>query len=228
MTDKYIGRDIGIYHVEYLCDKLTADGHKLYHAKCRYCEFESDMKISNVKFPKICKHKTRTGRVITFKPLWNNHRLEGIYRQMIDRCYSAPDKSYRWYGDKGIKVCQEWLNNPKSFEEWAMQNGYADNLTIDRIDATKNYCPDNCRWIPLKENVRRAGKVNWITINNETLTGRQWAERLQVGLNAINTAFREHGEEKAKELISAMLKNPPSAKTRKANQSWFDVYGIQV
>ena len=228
MTDRYVGADIGIYHIESLCDKLAADGHKLYHVKCRYCEFESDMKMSGIKYPKICKHKTKTGRIINFKPLWENHRLEGIYGQMVTRCYDAADKSYRWYGAKGINVCQEWLDNPKEFENWAFKNGYDDTLTIDRIYADKNYTPENCRWIPLEENSRRAGKVNWITVNNETLTGRQWAAKLKLSINSINAAIRNYGEEATKRLITAMLKEPPSTKNRKANQSWFEVYGIQV
>ena len=58
------------------------------------------------------------------------------------------------YGGKGIRVCQEWLDNPELFEEWSLENGYEDNLTIDRIDSTKDYCPDNCRWVTLEDNAK--------------------------------------------------------------------------
>ena len=50
---------------------------------------------------------------------------------MKQRCYNPNEKSYKWYGAKGIKICDEWINSPKSFEEWSLQNGYNDNLTID-------------------------------------------------------------------------------------------------
>ena len=147
---------------------------------------------------------------------------------MIERCYKPDDKSYRWYGAKGIKICNEWLQDPTIFEKWALDNGYKDGLTIDRIDADKDYNPENCRWISLEENSRRAGNVNWITVNNIVLTGRQWAAKLSLGTNAINTAIRERGYDKTIELIKAMLKEPPLTKHRKPHQTWFDVYGIET
>ena len=79
--------------------------------------------------------------------VWNNKRIEKIFKNMIQRCYNKNNKDYKWYGGKGIVICDEWRNNPKSFEEWAMDSGYDDTLTIDRIDEDKNYYPDNCRWI---------------------------------------------------------------------------------
>ena len=147
---------------------------------------------------------------------------------MKQRCYNKNDKAYRWYGAKDIGICEEWLDNPKSFEEWALKNGYNDNLTIDRIEENKNYSPNNCRWIPLEENTRRAGNVNWITIEEETLTGRQWASKLGLGILTIDKFIREYGLENTKNLIIEMIKSPPSTKHRKSKQTWFDVYNIDV
>ena len=226
--DKYVNTNIGIYYVESLCDRLATDGHKLYHVKCRYCEFESDMKLSDIKYPKICKHKSRTGRIINFKPLWENQRLKSIYKAMVSRCYDDASRAYRWYGRKGIKVCEEWLDNPKKFEEWALDNGYLDNLTIDRIDVNGHYEPSNCRWIPMEENSRRAGKVNWITVEDQTLTGRQWAEELGLGLLTIDKYVRLYGEDKTKQLITAIIEEPLSGKKRQPHQTWFDVYNIAI
>ena len=226
--DEYVNTDVGIYHIEYLCDDRYDDGHKLYHVKCRYCDYESDMKLSNIKQPKICKHTSRTGRIIDFKFLWSSKRLGEIYKGILDRCYNESNKSYKWYGAKGIDMCQEWLDDPKTFESWALNNGYANNLTIDRIDSSKNYCPENCRWISISDNSSRAGNVTWITVEGETLTGRQWSEKLRIGINTINTIIRNYGLEKTKLLISAMLKEPPSTKCRKPCQTWFSVYGIQI
>ena len=224
----YIGQDIGIYHVESLCEYKTNDGHKLYHVKCRYCEFESDMKISDAKRPKTCLHKTKFGRIIDFKMMWSNQRLRNVFNDMMQRCYNQHHKDYRWYGANGIGICQQWLYDPKSFEEWALNNGYADNLTIDRIESNKGYCPDNCRWIVLAENSRRAGNVNWITVNNCTLTGKQWAKRLNLSCNTINKYISKYGVDSVKRLICKMQEEPISTKNRKKNQTWFDVYGIHV
>jgi hypothetical protein len=110
----------------------------------------------------------------------------------------------------------------------AIKNGYNDNLTIDRINANYDYCPDNCQWIPLIENSRKAGRVNWIDVNGEVLTGRQWSEKLGLGVNTINTALRDYGLIKTIELICAMLQEPPSVKHRKSHQTWFSVYNIEI
>ena len=163
--DKYVDTDIGIYHVIAKCQHKDKDGHALYHVKCRFCDFESDMRLFNIKTPTICKHKDRHGNLIDFKTTWKDQRLANIFSQMQDRCFNVNDKSYRWYGEKGIKVCDEWLNNPKLFEDWSLKSGYEDNLTIDRIDENKNYSPDNCRWIPFNENSRRMACVTVIGIS---------------------------------------------------------------
>ena len=224
--DKYVNTDIGIYHVEAVCDERDTDGHKLYHVRCRYCEYEGDMRLYNIKQPTMCKHKNRMGNIIDFKPFWIHKQLREVFSGMQNRCYNPNNKDFYWYGKKGIGICQEWLNSPKLFEEWALDNGYASGLTIDRINSDKDYAPENCRWIPLAENTRRAGKVNWITISDITLTGRQWADKLGLGLLTINRYIREYGLDKVKDLISAMLKDPPSTKQRKSNQTWFAVYNI--
>lgn len=226
--DKYVGTDIGIYHIESVCDNRDTDGHKLYHAKCRYCEYENDMRLSTIKHATTCKHKNRVGNLLTFKPYWRCQRLRMIFDNMQDRCLNPNCKDYYWYGGKGISICQEWLDNPKLFEEWALNNGYTEGLTIDRIDANKDYCPTNCQWISRNENSRKAGTVYWITVDGTTLTGKQWASRLQIGVNAINRLRRMYGIDKIKELIAAMLKEPPSTKKRKPDQSWFSVYNIEI
>lgn len=226
--DKYVNTDVGIYHVESVCENRALDGHKLYHVRCRFCEFESDMKLFDIKCPQTCRHKSITGRIINFRPLWENHKLKHIFDGMIDRCYNKESKTFHWYGEKGVTICDEWLDNPKSFEQWAMSNGYTDGLTIDRKESNGNYCPENCRWITLEENSRKAGRVNWITVRGETLTGRQWAQRFGFNINLINKYVRLYGIDKVIELITAMLDEHPSTKHRKYHELWFSVYGIDI
>ena len=81
-------------------------------------------------------------------------RLLRIFRQMHNRCERPSVTQFRWYGAKGIKVCDEWSDFLK-FKTWALNNGYEENLTIDRIDPDKNYEPSNCRWITREENSKR-------------------------------------------------------------------------
>ena len=80
-------------------------------------------------------------------------RLYSIWRNMKARCYKECDHKYKYYGGKGIKICDEWLNDFKCFYDWSMQNEYAEELTIDRIDSSKDYCPENCRWVTRTENI---------------------------------------------------------------------------
>ena len=78
-------------------------------------------------------------------------RLYRIWCSMKGRCYNENRERYPDYGGRGITVCDEWIQDFNAFREWALANGYSDNLTIDRKDNDKGYSPDNCRWITVKE-----------------------------------------------------------------------------
>ena len=78
-------------------------------------------------------------------------RLYNIYTHMKQRCLNSKCQRYGDYGGRGISVCKEWQKSFEAFRDWALANGYADNLSIDRIDVNGNYCPGNCRWATAKE-----------------------------------------------------------------------------
>ena len=86
-------------------------------------------------------------------------RLHTIWAKMKERCYNPKHDSYRHYGAKGIKVCDKWKDSFASFYWWSINNGYEDvdgefkdMFSIDRIDSSKDYCPENCRWVTISEN----------------------------------------------------------------------------
>lgn len=85
-------------------------------------------------------------------------RLYRIFSGMKDRCHNVNSPNYRWYGERGIIVCEKWLNDFARFRDWAMENGYQDHLTIDRINNNGNYEPSNCQWLTLQENSRKGGR----------------------------------------------------------------------
>lgn len=82
-------------------------------------------------------------------------RLYRIWLNMKSRCLNSNVPSYRFYGKKGISVCFEW-HEYLPFKTWALTNGYANNLTIDRINHKGNYEPDNCQWITASENSKKS------------------------------------------------------------------------
>ena len=81
-------------------------------------------------------------------------RLYRIWTAMKQRCYNPNHKAWSYYGGRGISVCDEWKNSFSSFMDWSLKNGYAENLSIDRMDGEGNYEPSNCRWVTQSEQNR--------------------------------------------------------------------------
>lgn len=104
-----------------------------------------------------------------------NHRIYRIWSLMKERCFNQKRAEYPRYGGRGITVCPEWLD-ATTFIEWSLKNGYADDLTLDRIDNDGNYCPENCRWITRKEQGYNKSTNRLITYKGETKPLTQWAE----------------------------------------------------
>lgn len=102
-------------------------------------------------------------------------RLYSEWASMIGRCRCKGATRYNNYGGRGITVCQEWMEF-ELFYDWAIANGYADDLTLDRKDTNGNYCPENCRWITSKKQANNRRNNHFITYNGETHTIAEWAE----------------------------------------------------
>lgn len=108
-------------------------------------------------------------------------RLYDTWHHMKQRCYNSNDKNYKYYGGRGIAVCDEWKDDFISFHNWATNNGYKEGLTIDRIDVNGNYEPNNCRWFNRKQQARNRRNTRMITCKGETKPLAEWCEVL--GLN---------------------------------------------
>lgn len=139
-----------------------------------------------------CFQKETTAKRFT-KHNKSNTRLYKTYNEMKSRCYNKNDKDYQYYGGRGIAVCDEWLDDFMNFYNWAMDNDYLDDLTIDRIDVDSDYSPDNCRWVDMKTQNRNTRRNRMIVINGETHCLSEWCEILNLDYNKINSRINTLG-----------------------------------
>lgn len=189
--------EIGIWENVQRTTERHNDGHLLYTANCKFCGFQIKCKLRDLKKAKICRHITNGIK---------DKRINKIFNNMVYRCYNENEKSYKRYGYRGIRIDKEWLENPKLFEDWSFNNGYREDLTIDRIDVNGNYCPENCRWVEFSENARLTSKTIIIDVDGEKKTGREWAKQLGLNINIINKYRRRYGYENTVEFIRRALK----------------------
>ena len=112
---------------------------------------------------------------------------------MKKRCNNPRNKRFKRYGERGIKVCAEWSDSFQAFQEWAMENGYANDLSIDRIDVDGNYEPDNCRWIPFAQQQRNTSRSHFVTAMGETKTIAEWAELTGIRQDTIKDRLNKLG-----------------------------------
>ena len=105
-----------------------------------------------------CLRREKTKEKFTTHGL-SQHPLCVVWHNMKRRCYNSKCKAYKWYGGKGIRVYPPWRKDLLVFFKWAITHGYKTNLTIDRIDSNKHYCPNNCQFIPLVENATKRQNI---------------------------------------------------------------------
>lgn len=115
----------------------------------------------------------------------SNTKLYRVWNSMKQRCYNSNDKFYFCYGGRGIKVCDEWRKDFKSFYDWAMRNGYQENLTIDRIDVNGNYNPSNCRWVDDKTQQRNRRDRERVLFNGKDMTLVEVSEETGISLATL-------------------------------------------
>lgn len=121
-------------------------------------------------------------------------RLYRIWCNMKNRCNNPNYMESQYYSDKGITVCEEWQSNFEAFRDWALNNGYSDNLSIDRIDGSKGYSPDNCRWADCKTQSRNRKSNIYITHNGKTKILVEWCEDLNLPYQTIRRRLKRGWE----------------------------------
>ena len=124
-------------------------------------------------------------------------KIHNCYVNMETRCFNKKSKSYDRYGERGITICEEWNKNFSAFYDWCMENGFEENLTLDRIDNDKGYEPQNCRWTTNKVQSNNRSSNLLIEHGGVTKTLSQWSDFLGVKYGEIQHIYYKTGSIKS-------------------------------
>lgn len=157
-------------------------------------------------------------------------RLKSIYRGMKSRCYNKNSINYKYYGGKGVIICEDWLSSFENFYEWAISNGYNKELTIDRIYPNEGYNPRNCKWSTKKEQSYNRSMSVKLTYNGKTMYLTEWAEELNIDKKTLSWRYRNGWSDEE------ILTRPIDFKERKLSlngethsmSEWSRITGIKV
>jgi hypothetical protein len=168
-----------------------------------------------LKMELLIKRSTTTGLA--------RHPLRPVWGAMIDRCTNTRAKRYSDYGGRGITVCKEWKDNFLNFYNWAITNGYAKGLQVDRVDNNKGYSPDNCRIASSTVNGRNKRNNRVIEYNGESHALSYWSEKLGLSYPMLQNRLRK-GDVTSEKLFETphryekfKLSNPGSVRYYRSN-----------
>ena len=116
-------------------------------------------------------------------------RLYRIWKSMRQRCRDPKSSNYQRYGGRGIDICTEW-DSFVSFRLWALSSGYDDSLSIDRLDNSKGYCPENCRWATATEQANNMRSNRILTCNGEQKTMAEWARTMGIKERTLHARLK--------------------------------------
>lgn len=159
--------------------KLGKDRHGEMRWLC-ICDCGSEYESTSNR---LTSGQTTCCRDCMIKKIGDSNRKHGAtpkklfyaYTNMKTRCYNKNYSLYHRYGGRGIQVCEEWRKSFKSFREWALKNGWSEELSLDRINNDGNYEPSNCKWSTCVEQSNNRRTSRMITYNGITDTMANWA-----------------------------------------------------
>lgn len=194
LTGQVFGKLTAIKRCE---DHFTTGGNRYSQYSCR-CEcgemikVRSDRLVSGHTRSCGCERK-RSVREMSTSHGQSKTRLYRIWAHMKQRCLTESDKNYADYGGRGITICAEWANSYEVFRKWAMDSGYSDALTIDRIDVNRGYDPQNCRWSTTIEQMNNTRKNRKIEYLGQEKTVAEWARVIGVPYNTLFSRLYRYG-----------------------------------
>lgn len=166
-------------------------------------------------------------RIAIIKHGLSSHRICSIWEKMIYRCENSKSSNFKHYGGKGIKVCEEW-HDLRKFYEWAINNGYKDNLEIDRIDNSKDYCPENCRWASSIIQANNKDSIPKYTYQGETHGISEWARILNISRGLLKDRITKLHWDIERAFTTPPRKCQPIEYNGEVHtwQEWSDITGI--
>ncbi len=191
LTGQRFGRLL-VLHME---EKRAKNGMKIYHCLCD-CGKEHYVTTNNLLNGSTNSCGCYRKEYVADKNYVHGKsktRLHGIWRGIKDRCLNQNNSRFNLYGGRGITICKEWKDDFQAFYDWSMKNGYADNLSIDRIDVNGNYEPSNCRWADDKTQANNKTTSVLLTMNGETHTISEWAGIVGIDRKTISDRITRFG-----------------------------------
>lgn len=208
------------------CWTVISESDRLYywHAKCK-CGHEAQMTVANLKRNSDgCVKCGRTGR--TARHGLSGQPLYHVYVHMIRRCYTDTCVDYKYYGGRGITVCDEWRGHPEVFMAWAMGAGYIEmkgvrniRTTLDRRDNDGNYCPENCRFVDMDTQIHNRGGKRWnvmTEIGGEVKRLKDWCDVYHINYRSVSSRIKMGWS-----VIDA-LTTPPIRAKRKSGRIFYE------
>lgn len=196
MLKDYSGEIYGNIQVLEMTNKRTKKGYVVYKCKCNKCNRIFESSLQNYRRRSKLGINTMTCGCYDrhfcnfYKNGLSSTRLRYIYDNMKSRCYNKNNKEYKNYGKRNIIICDEWLDKEKGFENfynWAINNGYQKNLSIDRINVDGNYEPNNCKWSSFEEQINNRTNTIKLEYKGITKTLTQWAKKYNIPIVTLRS-----------------------------------------
>lgn len=182
------GKEYGF--LTYTGEAKTIGKYKYGLYKCR-CGKEKYIEIGSVAYGNTkscgCLYDSRKNE-FGLKS-YDYEKLYSVWKNMKERCYKADSDRYYTYGARGIGVCDEWRENFHAFAKWAVDNGWRIGLSIERKDLNRDYCPENCTFITMKEQARNKTSNIRIVYDGQDKCVAEWCEILGIDAKKVYARY---------------------------------------